>query len=205
MKIHKNSVLESFTETTVVFCTFPLDVVIIASLDGTDVMLDGFGVLVFGIDVVVLILDGSGVDVVLLIILDDVVVVLILDDAVELLDGAVELLDGSDVDVVLLIILDDVVVLILGCAGVDVVLLTLGDVVVGSSVDVVNVVIVVVFSTNSATVLTTTGSPSKSTAMLDHTFTIASNPGLGPRVTAVIGTSTSKPPKKEPNCGDLCC
>ena len=198
MKIHKNSVLESFTETTVVFCTFPLDVVIIASLDGTGVMLDGFGVLVFGIDVVVLILDGSGVDVVLLIILDDVVVVLILDDAVELLDG-------SDVDVVLLIILDDVVVLILGCAGVDVVLLTLGDVVVGSSVDVVNVVIVVVFSTNSATVLTTTGSPSKSTAMLDHTFTIASNPGLGPRVTAVIGTSTSKPPKKEPNCGDLCC
>ena len=198
MKIHKNSVLESSTETTVVFCTFPLDVVIIASLDGTDVMLDGFGVLVFGIDVVVLILDGSGVDVVLLIILDDVVVVLILDDAVELLDG-------SDVDVVLLIILDDVVVLILGCAGVDVVLLTLGDVVVGSSVDVVNVVIVVVFSTNSATVLTTTGSPSKSTAMLDHTFTIASNPGLGPRVTAVIGTSTSKPPKKEPNCGDLCC
>ena len=198
MKIHKNSVLESFTETTVVFCTFPLDVVIIASLDGTGVMLDGFGVLVFGIDVVVLILDGSGVDVVLLIILDDVVVVLILDDAVELLDG-------SDVDVVLLIILDDVLVLILGCAGVDVVLLTLGDVVVGSSVDVVNVVIVVVFSTNSATVLTTTGSPSKSTAMLDHTFTIASNPGLGPRVTAVIGTSTSKPPKKEPNCGDLCC
>ena len=198
MKIHKNSVLESFTETTEVFCTFPLDVVIIASLDGTGVMLDGFGVLVFGIDVVVLILDGSGVDVVLLIILDDVVVVLILDDAVELLDG-------SDVDVVLLIILDDVVVLILGCAGVDVVLLTLGDVVVGSSVDVVNVVIVVVFSTNSATVLTTTGSPSKSTAMLDHTFTIASNPGLGPRVTAVIGTSTSKPPKKEPNCGDLCC
>ena len=198
MKIHKNSVLESSTETTVVFCTFSLDVVIIASLDGTGVMLDGFGVLVFGIDVVVLILDGSGVDVVLLIILDDVVVVLILDDAVELLDG-------SDVDVVLLIILDDVVVLILGCAGVDVVLLTLGDVVVGSSVDVVNVVIVVVFSTNSATVLTTTGSPSKSTAMLDHTFTIASNPGLGPRVTAVIGTSTSKPPKKEPNCGDLCC
>ena len=169
MKIHKNSVLESSTETTVVFCTFSLDVVIIASLDGTGVMLDGFGVLVFGIDVVVLILDGSGVD------------------------------------VVLLIILDDVVVLILGCAGVDVVLLTLGDVVVGSSVDVVNVVIVVVFSTNSATVLTTTGSPSKSTAMLDHTFTIASNPGLGPRVTAVIGTSTSKPPKKEPNCGDLCC
>ena len=84
MKIHKNSVLESSTETTVVFCTFSLDVVIIASLDGTGVMLDGFGVLVFGIDVVVLILDGSGVDVVLLIILDDVVVVLILDDAVEL-------------------------------------------------------------------------------------------------------------------------